>query len=269
MYKLITVDVDGTLVGENLVISPAIFKAVAEVKQRGIKFTLATGRALFSAMKFAIPLGIDTPMITFGGALVSHPQTKEVYYKLPLDYTLAKTAYQILKSMDLHVNIQKIDGVFTTQMDHEAGVYTALTSNPMHIIDDVESCLQKDPMKLLVVCSDPEKLLNAEKLLKAKMGNQVFIARSLSSFLEVLNLDATKGKALKFLGEMLDIKREEIMAVGDHYNDLDMLEYAGLGIAMEISPEEVQDMADFVSGDPNHDGMAEILQKFVLNNGKQ
>lgn len=267
MYKLIAVDVDGTLVGEDLVITPAIFEAVNEVRARGINFTLATGRALFSAMKFATPLKIDIPMITFGGALVSHPVTQEVYYKLPLDYQLGRTAYQLLKSLDLHVNIQKIDGVFTTQMDYEAGLYTTLTSNAMHIIEDIDPCLQNDAMKLLVVCTDPEKLLKAEYLIKEKMGEQVFVSRSLSSFLEVLNPQASKGQALKCLGELMKVKREEIMAVGDHYNDMDMLEYAGLGVAMEISPPELQEIADFVSGDPNHDGMAEILNKFVLNNG--
>jgi len=264
MYKLIAVDVDGTLVGEDLCISPELMEIVEILRNRGVYFTLATGRALFSAMRFSRPLNIDIPMITFGGALISHPITGEVYYKIPLDPELAKKAYLILDKLNLHVNIQKIDGIFTNRLDEAANLYTSITSNQIHTFNSLDEALSREVLKLLVVSPQVELLENAEKMLHREMDGKIATARSLATFLEVINKDVSKGKALKFLGEMLGVKKEEIMAVGDHYNDLDMLEYAGLGVAMEVSPPEVKAAADHIEGNANHNGLAAILRRFAL-----
>ncbi|MCL5036366.1 MAG: Cof-type HAD-IIB family hydrolase [Chloroflexi bacterium] len=262
-YKLVAVDVDGSLVGCDLLITARVKERVRQARALGVEFTLATGRAHFSAVRFAKELGLTLPLITYGGGMISDAGNGRIYFRKALSPDLARGAYEILTEIGLQVHIHDDKGVHAAEERDEIRLYNSLTSNPV-IITDIEPVLDAGPMKLLAVSDDMDLLKKGELILEEKLPGLVSIARSLPNFVEVVDVDVSKGTALEWLGGHLGIKREEIIAFGDSYNDISMLEYAGLGIAAEDAPDEVKEYADIVGPGPDNEGTAWIIENFVL-----
>ena len=131
------------------------------------------------------------------------------------------------------------------------------------VVGDLLEVLDRDPTKVLAIAEEPliDQLL--DELAPLYQG-KIIVSKSKPQFLEFAHIQATKGQALAFLAAHFGVRREEIMAVGDGYNDLDMLDYAGLGVVVANAREEIKKYADYVTAAPYGDGVVEALEKFVL-----
>lgn len=264
-YLLVAVDVDGTLIENEMTISPRVMETVRMARRNGTEFTLATGRAHFSAVRFAKQLDLTAPLITFGGGMIQDPSNGKIYFRKALYPEIAKKAYELLSSIGLHVHIHNDEGVHASEERDEIRIYHSITNNPVKITD-IKPLLDKGPMKLLAISDDLDLLKKGELLLMDKMPDSISIARSLPNFVEVVDINVSKGTALEWLARHLNIKREEVIAIGDSYNDISMIRYAGLGIATAQSPEELKYHANAICPGPENDGVAWVLENFILNN---
>jgi Cof subfamily protein (haloacid dehalogenase superfamily) len=113
---------------------------------------------------------------------------------------------------------------------------------------------------------DPEKLAQVEKILQKELEGKISVMRSKPFFLELTNSEVDKGKSLNHLIQILGIRQDEVIAVGDGYNDLPMIKFAGLGVAMGNAPEEIKQQADYVTATNNEDGVAKVVEEFILSN---
>ena len=119
-------------------------------------------------------------------------------------------------------------------------------------------------MKIMAICNDEKQILDMERNLKLNYGDNLHITRSKPCFLEVMHREANKAKALEVIAGHFGIDRQEVMAVGDSYNDMEMLEWAGMGVAMGNAYQSVKDIADFVTASNEEEGVTEALRRFVL-----
>jgi len=266
-YKLLAIDLDDTLLGEDYKISPRNLEALREVALMGIKITLATGRMFRSSLPYARQIGVELPIITYHGALIREITGEQrVLRQWGVSRDFAFEIIRLVEAEGFHVNFYHDDRIYVKENNENARYYQSIASVPLEIIDDLTEYLkqiQDEPTKLTVI--NREGLLpGLQAKLLEKYAGELSILRSRFEFLEITHKEATKGRALKFLTEKENISLSDVIAIGDNYNDVDMLQCAGLGVAMGNAPLNVQKEADFVTGTNKEDGVAQFLEKHIL-----
>lgn len=261
--KLVAVDLDDTLLARDLTVTARVKEVVAAVRAAGVYFTVSTGRMYRSAARIAGELGINIPLITYQGALVKNSLSGEVLSDKPLPLAYAREIIARVHRYGYHLNGYLDDRLLVEHDDEDGRRYAAISGVEAEVVGDLLEFLDRDPTKVLAVAKEP--LIDQ---LKDELGplyeGKITVSKSKPYFLEFAHIQATKGQALAFLAAHFGIRREEVMAVGDGYNDLDMLDYAGLGVVVANAREGIKKYADYVTTETYGDGVAEALEKFVL-----
>ena len=261
MIKLIAVDLDDTLLNSQVEISQENKKVIQECQEQGIHFTFATGRMFRATTKFAREINLDLPLITYQGALVKTLEEEEIKHHV-IEKDLAAEVIDFLKGYNLQLNVYMDDYLYVEEMNDFGNNYTSL-SGVGHRLTTFPQGLITNPTKILIA-GDPDVLDIAQEKGRILFGDKLTITKSKSYFLEFGNREAKKSIALKALAESLGVKREEILAIGDGMNDLDMLEYAGIGVAMENGDRQIKEISDYVTDTNDNHGVAKAIKKFVL-----
>lgn len=267
--RLIAIDIDDTLVNDQLDIVPANAAAIREAVAAGVYVTLATGRMFASMERYARELGLDpaTNLISYNGALVRNLRGEDFLHRpVPksLVIELAKLAREVNGTLNVYVN----DRLYVEKINDAVELYTQIAgvqANPVHDLVAFAHDLPDDggSTKALMIFDEIEAE-QWEKRLQQMYKGQLEVVRSKPYFLELMAPGVSKGEALRQLAASLGIEREQVMAIGDSYNDISMLKYAGLGVAVENAPDIVRKVADASVGSNNAGGVAEALHKFAL-----
>lgn len=270
MYKLIALDIDGTLLNTDKKITPEVFSAIQDAKKQGAKVVLSTGRPLPGVTPLLEELNLTDDgdyVICFNGAVVQEVKSKKVLCNLELGIDDFNLIYnEIYKKHNTYIHISTPTNLITP--NEIPGEYTQLEARinkipieykPIEEINDsIKFC------KIMIV-DESEKLEEIIKEIPKEFYDKYTIVRSAPFFLEFLNKDANKGTALKALCNNINIPIENSIAVGDEENDQHMIKYAGLGVAMGNARSSIKDIADFITSTNNEHGVAEVINKFILN----
>jgi len=262
-YKLIAIDMDDTLLDSKVQISPRVREAIQKAREQGVLITLATGRMFRSALPFALDLGLDLPLITYQGALVKNSLSGEVLYHRPVPADLARELVRVAREWGIHINIYLDDRLYMENLSEEGRAYSRLARIEPDIVPDLMVLLEQEPTKVLVIAPE-ETLDRLAAELKPRFAGRLHITKSKPYYLEFIHPLATKGFALEHLANYYGVSREQVMAIGDSYNDLDMIEFAGLGVVMGNAREEIKAVADYITLDNDADGVANVLEELVL-----
>jgi len=263
-YKLIAIDLDDTLLRDDLSISERNIKAIRDAVDKGVKVILASGRATQSVTRYLDKLGLELPVIAYQGARVVDTKTGAVMVERELEYSQAIPIIRFAEENHIHCNIYVDDVVYIEKMNKWAELYKRRTQvNPMKEVGKLSDFLNTSTTKIIYV-DEPEKIQQIKDQVKEIASQDVNVFISKPEYLEFTSKYATKGEAVKFLGQHFGISRQEIMAIGDTYNDISMIEYAGLGVCMSNGPEEVRKIANYVTLSNEEDGVAHAIEKFVL-----
>ncbi len=256
-------DVDDTILDRSLVFSPRTRAAVRDVIDAGFMVTLSTGRMFQSALPYARELGIDLPLICYQGALVKDPVSGEVLFHQPVPLEAARQVIQIVRRWGLHINAYVDDNLYVERATPEAERYVRIARVSLHVVGDLLAFLKAPPTKLVVVSDEPttDKVIGE---LRAVFGETLYITESLPMFCEIAHPRCNKGTALEMLATHLGVAREEVVAIGDGLNDLEMVEWAGLGVAMGNAPLELKSAAGMVTRTVQEDGAAQALEEIFL-----
>ncbi len=264
--KMIALDLDDTLLDSELNISPACVGAIQAARQKGVIITLSTGRMFRSALPYAQILGIDVPIITYQGAWVKNSLSSEVLYYQPVDRGFARQTMNYFRDQGVHFHSYYNDELCIESRSPEADDYARLAGVKAQLYEDLTAALDDfDTLKIMAVSYNEPHLLAMEKELKEKFDQQLYITRSKPFYLEVMDRSVGKARALEMIAGHYGIKSSQVMAVGDSFNDLDMIKWAGLGVAMGNAIEEVKEVADFVTCSNDEEGVTEALQRFILS----
>ena len=274
-YRLLALDVDGTLLDPSGALRPAVRDAVMAVQQRGLRVVLCTGRRFRTARPLAQALQLDTPLVVHNGAVVkdlASGQTLQQSY-LPIDmYHQALTLLRRLGAPMVYIDAfhEHVD-ILTESMERAHPFQRAyLTDQLAHcrIVDDIASPLSHGVI-LLSIMADGASLQALRLVVEQALGTRARVHLVMNKnyqgyILVILQAGVSKWQALQHLAAQQDIAPEEIIAVGDDHNDLDMIRYAGLGIAMGNAVPEMQAAADAITGSNAEDGLVQALERFIL-----
>lgn len=264
---LLALDLDGTLFGSDLQIAESVRRAIARAQQAGVIVTLATGRSVRGTLPFAKTLQIDAPLICYQGARIQHPTSGEVLLDQPVPGPLAATVVTILSAAGIHVQIYLDDELYVGADRPEIEFYTRLSPVPMpvnvvpHLAD---LAAQRPPTKIVFIAEEAEVQVWLERL-SGEFSSQLSIMRSYPIFGEIAAAECSKGAALAFLAERLGISRQATIAIGDQENDLPMLQWAGLGLAVANAVPAVLAAADRIIPPVWEGGVATAIERYVLS----
>ncbi|MFY9176817.1 MAG: Cof-type HAD-IIB family hydrolase [Caldicoprobacterales bacterium] len=262
-YKLIAVDLDDSLLGTDLEISNRNKEALIKAMEKGVLVTIATGRMFISALRYAHQLGLDVPIITYQGGLIKNAFSKDVLYNKTLPMDICRRIIHICKEKSLHLQIYIGDEYYFEEDNKYSNMYYENIGVKGQAVGPLDKFSFDPPNKLLII-DEPDIIGKLRNEFAKIFDNQIEVTTSKPEYLEFTHKDATKGKALEYLANLKGINRENVIAIGDSYNDISMLQYAGLGVAMGNSPEYVKSHADYITGINDEDGVAQAIDKFVL-----
>lgn len=263
--KLVAIDLDDTLLNKDLKISPRCIEAIKEVRAKGIRVTLATGRMYCSALSYARQIEVDIPLITYQGAFVKCSLFGNILYYKPLSRQIAQEVLELLKDKRVHYHTYFEDHLYMEALSSEGRAYSELAGvEPIIVNSLIESLQDKEAIKIMAIIKNEPQIIKVEQALKNTYGTSLNITRSKPNFLEIMNGKANKAAALQVIARHYNIDRAEVLAIGDSYNDLEMIEWAGIGVAMGNARKPVKDIADFVTLTNEEEGVAEALYKYVL-----
>lgn len=264
MIKLIAIDLDGTLLSSDGTISKNNIEALHFAHQAGAKIVLCTGRPYLSMKEFVSQIQLNSDedyIITFNGGQVQRASDGEIIKKHVLSQSDMLKWYQVANELNLPLNL--IDGEFVyeplTYPEGHPSIYLDERKNLVTKKLDFSSFDEEHEFNKLVICCTPSYLDQQITLIPKEILNQYSVFKSRQNLLEIVADGVTKGRILNELADFLSIDAAEIMAIGDQENDLSMIEFAGIGVAMGNSVESVINAAEFVTRDNNHDGVAHAI----------
>jgi len=269
MIRLVALDLDGTTFGGDTRVSPAVRAAIAATQAKGVAVPLATGRMFTSTRPIAADLGIRVPLICYQGALVRDPVSAATLFYRPLAADVALEVIALLQAQGLHAQFYLDDVLYVDEWNPGTTIYVGLNKDiRVETIGDPVAFLRaqgSDPTKISVVLADEAATDALVAHLKGRFGDRLYATKSHPIFAETINPTCDKGVALAALAAHLGVAQAEVLAVGDGDNDIPMLRWAGVGVAMGQAAADVQAAADYVTASLTEDGLAAALDRFVLS----
>jgi Cof subfamily protein (haloacid dehalogenase superfamily) len=283
--SLLALDLDGTLLDSRGHISERNRVAIDNAREQGVHVALVTGRRFRDSRPVALELGLDVPLISHNGALTKHAATLQTVSVLPLPLDAAREALRVGRQAGADALLSDDhEGLGVLVYDHIRGENTAAHKyvswarrihgdeeggHAVQQVNSLEEYLDHDPIHLAFQAavrrwtnskSTQSELGSSVKILGTKYLEQDF------TLLDIVNPAASKGAGVAAAAAELGVSREEIMAIGDNYNDLEMLLFAGTGVVMANAPLSLREIAGLHPTASNReDGVALAIEQFILN----
>ncbi len=261
--KLLITDIDGTVMNDKCEYTPKLKKYFQTLTSNGIKVVLATGRMFAGADGVRQELELETPVVCYQGAMVR--MKDNILHQSTVEHKIAREIIQISREKGFHLNLYN-DDVLIVEDDNKKIMYDYTngrhtTYKAVKSFDDVS--LGVVP-KLLAIIYDENELLELSDYMAKKYEGVLAVVRSHKYYLEFTNKDATKGSALNFLKKYWGIETEEVFASGDQDNDFEMLQNAGIKVAMGNASQKLKSIADYIAPTIENDGLSAAIERFLL-----
>lgn len=262
--KLVAFDLDGTLVGKSLDIRPRVLDAVAAMREQGVRGCVVTGRMYKAALPFVRKLRFTAPVICYQGAAVIDCETDDVLQDVPLPNREALEAEAYARKHGLHIQLYANDKYYCESLNPYVELYAKISGVEPVIVPSLARQFEDWGATKACMIAEPDVILEHLPHVREMLGDRAYVTRSIAYFLEIMNARVNKGRSLRIVADHLNIEMDDVMAIGDSWNDAPLLEAAGTGIAMGSAPEELRAVADVVVSDVENDGVAEAIERFVL-----
>ena len=288
MYKLIAIDLDGTLLNSYGEISNKNKKAIKYALDKGVRVILASGRDTQTIKRISLELGIEGFLISGNGATVYDIKNEKSIYENFINKSKALEIIRICKENSIFFNIYTNMGIITESLNYNVKVFNNENNyrpnskrTNIEVVSDIYSYIEKNDFDILkiIICDESKIIFNniIDKLRKIK-NVEILVVEHMSKkiiksgteeylieyfYTEVTNKNANKWNCIEYLSEKLDINESEIMCIGDNMNDYEMIKHAGLGIAMKNSALEKENVADYITDDNNSDGVGNAIYKYI------
>jgi Cof subfamily protein (haloacid dehalogenase superfamily) len=267
--RLLALDIDGTLIGDDLVIGPRTHAAVRAAAARGVTVSLVTGRMVSSALRFARELELTAPIVGYQGGLIREmpaPGSTRIGRLLVHTPLAAETARDVLlwtraHALDPHVN--HLERFILRADDPRADDYSAFMGARAELVPDIVKATTHPVTKILAV-GEPPRPQDLAEVAAGRFAGRADVTISHPRFLEFVAPGVSKGRAIRYLSRRLRIPLGETMAIGDQWNDLEMLSEVGHGVAMPTAPLAVRSVARYLAPPVGEEGVARMVEALVL-----
>ncbi|ACK71623.1 Cof-like hydrolase [Gloeothece citriformis PCC 7424] len=270
--RLLVLDIDGTIAGYSNQVSQTVKQAVQTAKAEGIQVAIATGRMYHSALRFHATVGSELPLIAYNGAWIQDPKTQTIHRHIPVSQPVALTLLNYFEQPEWRSSLDAFcyinDQLYVRKLNDYTQNYALRSGVEAVEVGDLREVITETPTtKVLALCQDADtaqKLLTSVQVLYK--ADELYLTQSSATHFEATNPEATKGTAVRYLAEeLLGLSADQVMAIGDNHNDIEMLKYVGVSVVMGNAPTAVQEFADWVAPDVEEDGVAAAIEKFLLN----
>ena len=267
MFKIVFLDIDGTLLKSDHTISAPTIEIIQRLKKEHVPVVLVSARPLHGITRIAETTGLlDLPIASLNGALIAIQG--KVIFELPIDIDLTPPLHEYLKQYHVTPIFYNHHRWFSGINNQHTIYEQQITDVPITIEPFMDTFqhwqkLGKGPDKILAI-GDAFKIKELENDLIPQFGRHLNIYPSKPTYLEIMNREASKLNAVKYVLAKYHFKQEETIAIGDNYNDMEMIAFAGMGVAMGNSPDEVKTAADYITDTNNQDGVFKAI-KYLMN----
>ena len=273
-YKMVCIDMDGTLLGKRKSISEESKKVIKKVNDKGVKVVVTTGRLYNNAAYYSDIIGASDAVIAGNGAVIREKRKDEIIYKSKIDSNICKELLRKAKECGVILHLHTLDRIITNSYFSNLIAKIVLPGRkyedfPIHTEtitnSNINEMLEKydgKVTKCIMFSTSAEKAKVFRKEIENIEGIVCYLSGDKS--IEINKCGVSKGNAVKALGEYYGIKKEEIICIGDNENDISMIEYAGLGIAMGNGIDKLKEKANYITDTNVNDGVRKALEKFIL-----
>ncbi len=261
--RMAAFDLDGTLLNSHHQLSDENREALQSLNSEGILVVLVSGRMHRSILPISEQIELENPIISYNGGMVKHAITNEIYHHTPVSAADANEIVNDCIEESLHLNFCWQDELYVAEKNEWSDLYEFRTGVPATPIKDLNLMSDKSPTKLLII-HPAEQLLTLLERYKSKYGEKLYVTQTQPEYIEFMNPEVTKGRALTALAKQCDIPIETVVAFGDSYNDESLLKTAGFGIAMENAVDPILVCADYITTSNDENGVADAINKLIL-----
>jgi len=266
---LVALDIDGTLVGDDLNIGPDTRAAIRAVRARGVPVSLITGRMVSSALRFARELELDTPIVGYQGALIREMPAADairpgrLLVHTPLRADVARDVVLWSRSVGLDPHLNHLERFIVRADDPRADDYSAFMGSNPQLEDDLVASIRHAVTKVMAAGEPPLPTEVAAEA-RARFAGRADVTVSHPRFLEFVAPGVSKGRAVRWLARRLGVPLGATLAIGDQWNDIEMLAEVGHGTAMPTAPAEVRAVARYIAPPLAEEGVARMIEALVL-----
>jgi Cof subfamily protein (haloacid dehalogenase superfamily) len=260
--RALAFDLDRTLIAEDVVLRPRTKTALLAARDAGLQVVIVTGRMFQSARRYLAEAGLGGLVVCYQGAVVADADTGEFLRHIPIELELAREAIAAIEARGFSLNCYVGDELYVARLTPQAEAYAGFQQLTIHEVGDLLSWLDEPPTKLVIV-DEPELLDVFGEELRARFGERLFIAKSLPYFLELADPRVSKGSGLAFVAERLGFSAAETIGFGDGENDLELLEWAGYGVAVANADPQLKAIADFICPSVEEEGAAQVIEALL------
>lgn len=264
--KVIVLDIDGTLVNSKKEITEATLHRLIQLQQQGMFIALASGRPSEGMLPYAEKLELDKYdgyIIAHNGAQIIQVKTKKVVYSRSFPTEYLRGICDCIKPYRVNISTNKGDTFIAAgNKNRFTTVEADVMKLPLKFVEDFPSYVTFETSKC-ILAGEPEDILKLERIMSEQFKGRFDVYRSEPQFLELVPCGVDKGSSTERLLKILGCSRQECMTIGDSYNDVTMIEYAGIGVAMGNAPDDIKQQADFVTLTNDEDGAVFAIDKFV------
>jgi HAD-superfamily hydrolase, subfamily IIB len=267
-YKVLVLDLDGTLTNGKKEITDKTLQALKKAQEKGVVVVLASGRPTYGIVPLAEQIGLASfggYILSFNGGKIINWKTKEVIHEKDLKQETIPLLYEMAKEHGVDI-ISYIDKEIVSENPNNEYVKIEANINKMPLrkvksfVDEI-----KTPVPKCLIVGDGELLLPLQEKMKLRFGEIMNVFRSEPFFLELMPQNIDKAASLERLLKHLNLTKDVMIACGDGFNDISMIKFAGLGVAMENAQQPVKDAADYITLSNEEDGVAHVIEKFILD----
>lgn len=270
--KLCVFDLDGTLLNSEKKITQKTLLSIKNLCKSNIKYTIATGRIDILARKYQREILSDLPIISCNGSIIRDLSNK-VYYMKTLDFNTVKNIFNFFTSLNLDFLFYTENTILITKNNPRIKILENYneTANKndkfkFEILDyDINKYSNLNFLKCLAHIEDRKKLLEIQEILNEKFKD-LSIVSSDYELLDLMPSGVTKGNSLSILSKILNIQKENICVFGDNFNDLEMIEFAGISIVPENGEDEIKKLATYITKSNDNEGISYAINNIILKN---
>jgi len=262
--QLAAIDLDGTLLDSQYQLREENCQTVQKLAEIGVIVVLASGRMHATILPFSRRMNLNDPIISYNGAMAKHVKTDEVLHHIPIPCHLAEDIIEHCAKRNMHLNFYLDDVLYIRERNEWSQLYdgrTGATSNP---VGDLHQFDGHEPTKLQIVDA-PQNIDSFLTEFKNIFKEKLYITKTQPEYLEFMNPEVSKGRALIAIAERLGVSMAKVVAFGDGYNDISLMEVAGFRVAMENSVDEIKGCADYITGTNDEDGVAAAIKSLLLS----
>ena len=265
-YKMLVLDLDDTLLTDDHQISARNKMRLMQAQEKGVKVVLASGRPTPAMMRFAEELQLDrfqSYIISFNGAVITDMSSQQAIFERSLTKEEVHSLHDFSLKHSVHIITYSEKGIISETESELIDIERDLTGLPHHLVPSFKEEVSGNAVKCILL-DDPKRLKQVEQVLK-EQRKDLSVAISKPFFLEVMPQGIDKAASIDVLAKQLGIDQSQVIAVGNAGNDLSMIEYAGLGVWVDNVTPELRPKADFIVSSNMDDGVAEVVERFLLN----